>query len=82
MAYLDDLPGVKNCRIQRRSKPVIPTDTDGVPMVPYVRPKCPQCQSTECPVYDSNHLPIRYHKCKDCDFCFKSIEIDASNLSK
>ena len=35
---------------------------------------CPKCNSDKVPVYESSHLPIRYHKCSDCGHTFKSIE--------
>lgn len=36
--------------------------------------KCPKCRSTKVLVYDSSHLPIRYHKCTKCGLSFKSVE--------
>ena len=80
MDFLDDIPDLELPSVRpqhtRPSEPSIPTDTDGLPMVPYYKPKCPICKSSECPVYDSNHKPIRYHKCAQCGLCFKSVEID------
>ena len=40
----------------------------------WTRVRCPQCGSKDCPVYDSSHIPIRYHKCRACGRNFKSVE--------
>jgi len=42
-------------------------------VVIYTKIRCPKCGSEKCPVYDSSHLPIRYHKC-ECGNTFKSVE--------
>jgi len=35
--------------------------------------RCPRCHSVEVKTYNSSP-PVRYHKCKKCDFNFKSRE--------
>ena len=35
--------------------------------------KCPRCGSTKAPVTKTCR-PIRYHKCSDCGYNFKSVE--------
>ena len=72
--FLDDLPDLgfgpaKRHKKQRQKQP----EPENV-VVKYLRVKCPKCKSYRVPVYDSNHLPIRYHKCLDCGCLFKSIE--------
>ena len=72
--FLDNIPdlGITGGKKQRKiKKPVIPLNE--APVI-YVRVRCPKCRSTKVPVYDSSHLPIRYHKCSDCGLNFKSIE--------
>lgn len=73
--FFDDLPdlGLPDTPVRRR-RPA-PTDADGVPVVYYVKVKCPnrKCRSEDCPVY-STDLPFRYHKCRRCGLNFKSIE--------
>lgn len=73
--FLSDLPdlGIKITK-KHRTESVNPEPADVV--VKYVRPKCPQCGSKNTPVYNSNNLPVRYHKCNDCGFCFKSVETE------
>lgn len=73
--FLDDLPDleIRPAKPRRGKRQEKTPEPDNV-IVKYVRPKCPKCKSLRVPVYDSSHLPIRYHKCKDCGFLFKSIE--------
>lgn len=46
----------------------------------YTRPSCPKCGSfdvsivTTRPPMSGNSLRVRYHKCKDCEHSFKSVE--------
>lgn len=70
--FLDNLPDIEIRGPEKndRKRPVV---TDGV-VIKYVRIKCPRCGSYEVPVYDSSHLPVRYHKCKKCNLNFKTIE--------
>lgn len=71
--FLDNLPDIRlpNGKRKRRKKPAVrPEDV----CVRYVRLKCPRCNSRKVPVYDSSHLPIRYHKCTKCGLNFKSVE--------
>jgi len=68
--FLNDLPELD--MPARRRKKKSPESQDQV--VRYIKPRCPKCGSTNVPVYDSSHLPIRYHKCSDCGHAFKSIE--------
>ena len=44
--------------------------------VPFVRVYCPTCGSVHCPIYNSNHVPVRYHRCQDCGRTFKSVEVN------
>jgi len=44
--------------------------------VPFVRVRCPAYDSAQCRVYDSNHIPIRYHRCRTCGRMFKSVEVN------
>lgn len=69
MAFLDDLPDLGLPQPQRRERPQRDPDC-----VLWTRIRCPKCGSDECPVYDSSHVPIRYHKCKSCGKNFKSVE--------
>lgn len=43
--------------------------------VTYYPLKCPKCKSKDIKTYSSKP-PIRYHKCKVCDFRFRSIEAE------
>jgi len=72
--FLNDLPDLD--MPARRKKKKSPEWKDQV--VRYVRLRCPnpECRSTNVPVYDSSHLPIRYHKCSNCGHTFKSIDED------
>jgi len=70
--FLDDLPELELPARRRKKKSPEPKDQDQ--LVRYVKPRCPKCNSSNVPVYDSNHLPVRYHKCSDCGHTFKSIE--------
>jgi len=35
--------------------------------------RCPQCESRRVPAYSTDR-PIRYHRCAECGYRFKSIE--------
>ncbi len=35
--------------------------------------RCPECNSRHTQVYSTN-VPMRYHKCLDCEHRFKSVE--------
>jgi transposase-like protein len=48
----------------------------GTAPVMYVKVRCPKCRSDKVPVYDSKHLPIRYHKCSVCGLNFKSLDLN------
>jgi transposase-like protein len=41
--------------------------------VRYVPVKCPRCKSKNVMCYASR-IPVRYHKCRKCGTCFKSVE--------
>ena len=71
--FLDDMPdlGMGGAGPKRKKKPAAPV---GSAPVMYIKVRCPKCRSTKVPVYDSSHLPIRYHKCSECGLNFKSIE--------
>lgn len=68
--FLNGLPDL-NMPGRRKKKKKTGSDDQ---VVRYTRVRCPKCNSAKVPVYDSNHLPIRYHKCDDCGYTFKSIE--------
>jgi len=74
--FFDDLPdlGLPDQPMRRRRLPT--RDEDGIPVVYYVKVRCPNpnCGSDDCPVYSSDDLPIRRHRCKKCGGTFKSIE--------
>lgn len=72
MGFLDDYPGISKKPTTRPRTVFVPEPEDVT--VEYVRVKCPFCKSVNQRVYDSNHLPIRYHHCLNCDKNFKSIE--------
>jgi len=76
--FLDDLPdlGIRPAKPKRKKRLAKEPEPEDV-IVKYLRIKCPKCKSYRVPVYDSSHLPIRYHKCTDCGFCFKSVEESA-----
>jgi predicted Zn-ribbon and HTH transcriptional regulator len=71
--FLDDLPDLDlPAQPPRKPKPRrLAPDA-----IEYVRPHCPRCGSTKIPVYNSEHLPVRYHKCSACGHTFKSIEVN------
>ena len=75
MAFLDDLPDLGMSQSHHRRKRLPAVDEDGTPIVYYVKVKCPGCGSKECPVYSSDDLPVRRHRCKKCGKTFKSVEI-------
>lgn len=75
MAFLDDLPDLGFPQSRRKRKRLPASDSEGMPVVYYQRVKCPGCGSKDCPVYSSDDLPIRRHRCKNCDLTFKSVEI-------
>lgn len=75
--FLDDIPELelpisKRKKKQRKIEPLNPPAEDVI--VKYIRLKCPRCGSFNVPVYDSNNLPIRYHRCSKCGLTFKSVE--------
>lgn len=71
--FLDDLPDLNMPAKKKKNRGPVPgARRPGV--VKYVRIRCPECGSDKCPVYDSSHLPVRYHKCASCGNSFKSIE--------
>lgn len=75
MAFLDDLPDLGMQQSRRKRKRLPASDADGTPVVYYVRVQCPKCGSKDCPVYSSDELPVRRHRCKNCDLRFKSVEV-------
>ena len=70
--FLNDLPDLDLPGKKKKKKPPEPRDQ----VVRYTRLRCPECKSTNVPVYSSRDLPIRHHKCSDCGHTFKSIEED------
>ena len=71
--FLDDIGPMWDDDDRPRKRRVKAPDPEDV-TVYYVRVRCPKCQGCRVPVYNSNHLPIRYHGCSDCGFRFKSVE--------
>jgi len=73
--FLDNLPdlGFDDGSQRRKTKDPQPVPPEDI-MVEYIQIKCPKCGSTKCPVYNSNHIPVRYHKCTKCGLAFKSVE--------
>ena len=69
--FLDDLPDLDLPDPPARRPPRKRSDAD---CVLWTRVRCPQCGSEDCPVYDSAHVPVRYHKCRVCGWNFKSVE--------
>jgi DNA-directed RNA polymerase subunit RPC12/RpoP len=69
--FLDDLPDLDLPDPPPRRPSRRRADSD---CVLWTRVRCPQCGSTDCPVTNSNHVPIRYHKCLACGRNFKSVE--------
>ena len=73
--FLNDLPDLDMPGKRRKKKSPgqgAPKSEDKV--IYYMRLRCPKCGGLNVPVYDSGHLPIRYHKCAECGHTFKSIE--------
>ena len=70
--FLDNLPDLGISEPERRRQPPKPPKPADV--VVYVKLRCPKCGSFNIPVYNSDNLPIRYHKCSDCGHNFKSVE--------
>ncbi len=66
--FLDDLPELDLPEPPRRP------DRPDPDCVLWTRVGCPKCGSDNCPVTNSNHIPVRYHKCNNCGRTFKSIE--------
>ena len=61
-----------NGQSQQDAPPVdTPAATDGV--VEYRPVRCPACKSTDVQT-TSTRRPLRYHKCRACDYRFKSRE--------
>ena len=73
--FLDNLPDL-GIKPNIKKPPELIKQEPADVIVKYLRPKCPKCGSKNVPTYDTNHLPVRYHKCSDCNFCFKSVEIE------
>ncbi|MEN6428065.1 MAG: hypothetical protein ABFE13_22150 [Phycisphaerales bacterium] len=69
--FLDDLPDLDLPDPPARRPPHKQKDPDCVLWVPI---RCPYCGSGDCPVTNSSHVPIRYHKCRTCGHSFKSVE--------
>ena len=46
----------------------------------WIRVRCPQCVSQDCPVYESFHIPVRYHKCRTCGPNFKRVESNGKGV--
>ncbi|MFH1370364.1 MAG: hypothetical protein ABII09_03645 [Planctomycetota bacterium] len=76
--FLDDIPNIdlpaSPAPRARRDKPATAKIEPVARPVIYMKVRCPCCKSTNCPVTNSANLPIRYHKCRECGFNFKSVE--------
>jgi hypothetical protein len=73
--FLDDLPDLDFPDPPKQWGGRLPARSQGDPdCVLWTRVRCPQCGSSDCPVVNSSHVPIRYHKCRQCGHSFKSIE--------
>ena len=73
--FLDDLPDLEIAgSVPRKSRKKKSAPNYENVVVRYIKVRCPRCKSDKVPVYDSNHKPIRYHRCADCELNFKSIE--------
>lgn len=69
MGLLDDpILGLK----QHHTKPKAPKVPKGCVLIK--RAYCPYCGSSKVPVYDSHEVPLRRHKCKQCQRTFTSWE--------
>lgn len=68
--FLDDLPEGYGFVVRRKTR--------RAGSVMYIRVRCPECESTECPVYSTDpiagDLRVRHHKCRGCGATFKSVE--------
>jgi predicted RNA-binding Zn-ribbon protein involved in translation (DUF1610 family) len=73
--FLENLPDLGIKPAAKKPPQIIEIEPANV-TVKYVRPKCPKCGNKNVPTYNSNHLPIRYHQCSNCGFCFKSVETE------
>lgn len=72
MAYLDNLPD-----LNIKSKVVVQQTIQIKSVVKYIKNYCPKCQSPKQHVYSSSrNNRIRYHKCDDCGYLFRSIEVE------
>jgi len=76
--FLDDLPdlGISSAK-RRKKKKVDQKQAVRYPaVIRYTKVKCPRCHSERTQVYSHKKgNPIRYHKCLDCGFRFKSVEV-------
>lgn len=60
-------------RPRRRCNHCGRTFTAGLAYRPAKQPHCPECGSPNTKI-TSSPLPIRWHKCQDCDAAFKTVE--------
>jgi len=73
--FLDDLPDLDFPDPPQQRSGRLPARSPGDPdCVLWTRVHCPRCSSNDCPVVNSGHIPVRYHKCRGCGRSFKSIE--------
>ena len=70
--WLDDSPRQKK-NVKKKQIDDIDEALKKQPGVPYFVLKCPKCRSDKIRCYCSTP-PIRYHKCNDCGYNFKSVE--------
>jgi len=71
--FLDDLPIIGENKRKRTVK-APPELSEGVKAVEYIPVRCPYCKSKKTRIYDSHHLPVRYHLCRACKKKFQSVE--------
>lgn len=49
-------------------------DDARIPVVPFVRFRCPRCKAPNPRTYGMKAL-VRYHRCRSCSAVFKSVEL-------
>jgi len=68
-----DLPASGKRKQKKRPPPPCPESPIRHDVVLYHVIHCPKCGGDNVPVVTTRR-PIRYHKCKKCGYCFKSVE--------
>lgn len=57
----------------------IPNEDLAIACVPFVPWRCHRCRSTKPRTYGQRGR-VRFHFCRECDYYFRSIEIDPDQL--